>query len=854
MEIFPFLEHGAEDGPNELHIPAQEEESRSGGSSVAVVILARDEERSVGDAVAGARRHAERVVVMDGRSRDTTAAVAESAGAEVHSDPGVGKGAAVRAALELVDADIVVLMDADGSHDPDDIPRLVSPVADGRAELCVGSRFAGGSDELSATPGQLVRTIGNVSMNIAINQRFGVELTDTLNGFRAVDRKAALQLGLRENTHTIEQEMVLKMLLSGLRVVNVPTHEDRRRYGTSHIKIWREWPRFVTCLIRHLLARQVDPGALASARGENGSDERGTKAAAAQTGAARRGRWKPALLLFLTALMVFNLNGRAVASYDSLAASLIPFGLWHGRGVALDDWADRVPPGIRYSMAQGRNGHWYPVYPIAIPLLVSPLYAPTLFIPRLRPDDPGVGEAVRELMEKVSASVVAALSVAVLFLALAEITSAAGAVVLALVYAFATPTWTISSQALWQHGPAELLLAATLLMLVRRHPATARAGAALGLLAGLLTAVRPLAIVYSAAIALIVLRRTGWRRFWPFAASAAAVAALLVGFNVATFGTPLGGYVHAPFPGGPEDLAPASFSLAHLAGLLLSNRGLLVFCPFFLLLLVRWRWPRRLGRGEVLLLGAAWLVTLLGVASLEFWFAGYCYGPRYLTDGLPLLVLLLAAPLESLKHVLGRAVFAAAVGVAVVIQLVGATCFPGGDSGLLLGLWDPLRSEPVMAALAGPRPPSLLPAPIPGVSMDHVLSDAEAHATLTWQPTAAQGWRRGSVHILRVRITNRSGIAWSSVGGMGGQYAVLLSAVIQPADAPPTMEQPSTARWLAFRLGPGDSVDRRVWIRAPSEPGRYVVRLQLGQSARSRLAPFPTGGAQPLVYPVGIKP
>ena len=69
----------------------------------------------------------------------------------------------------------------------------------------MGSRFAGGSDELSVNIGQLVRTIGNVSMNIAINKRWKTALTDTLNGFRAVACEPARAIGLREHRHTIEQ-------------------------------------------------------------------------------------------------------------------------------------------------------------------------------------------------------------------------------------------------------------------------------------------------------------------------------------------------------------------------------------------------------------------------------------------------------------------------------------------------------------------------------------------------------------------------------------------------------------------------------------------------------------------------
>jgi dolichol-phosphate mannosyltransferase len=222
---------------------------------IATVILARNEAPTVGAAVTGAMAHCARVVVMDGHSTDTTVEISRRAGAEVHSDPGTGKGAAIRASLDLVTESVVVFMDADGSHDPDDIPRLADPVLRGHADLCVGSRFTGGSEELSMTFGQLIRTIGNIAMNVAINERWNVQLTDTLNGFRAGRRDALLAVGLRADIHTIEQEMVMKMLLARHRVVNVPTHEYPRRFGDSHIKIWRQWPRFVGNVAAHVVRR-----------------------------------------------------------------------------------------------------------------------------------------------------------------------------------------------------------------------------------------------------------------------------------------------------------------------------------------------------------------------------------------------------------------------------------------------------------------------------------------------------------------------------------------------------------------------------------------------------------------------
>jgi len=234
--------------------PSVEQESRQ---RITVVILARNEERTIGRIVREVAPYASEVLVMDGNSSDRTAAEAEAAGAVVRQDPGRGKGSAVRASFALARGEIVILMDADGSHDPRDIPRLAAPIEADRADLVVGSRFAGGSDELAVNVPQLIRTIGNISMNIAINKRFGVGLTDTLNGFKAVRKSMALRLPLKENWHTIEQELAIQALRHGYRVINVATHEYAREFGRSTIHIWGEWPIFVWCLFVNLIQPRV---------------------------------------------------------------------------------------------------------------------------------------------------------------------------------------------------------------------------------------------------------------------------------------------------------------------------------------------------------------------------------------------------------------------------------------------------------------------------------------------------------------------------------------------------------------------------------------------------------------------
>lgn len=231
-----------------------------GNQRVLACVLARNEEGTIGDVVRGAVRYAHEVIVMDGHSTDRTAAVAQEAGASVYADPGRGKGAALRQSLEIAKTDVIVFIDADGSHDPADIPRLALPIIHNDADLVVGSRFMGGSEELSVSVGQLIRTIGNISMNIAINTRWRTRLTDTLNGFRAIRRQAALSIALTEDSHTIEQEMVMKMLRHGYRVINVPTHEYARRYGQSSINIWWEWPNFVWCVVKNLVKPDAPRG------------------------------------------------------------------------------------------------------------------------------------------------------------------------------------------------------------------------------------------------------------------------------------------------------------------------------------------------------------------------------------------------------------------------------------------------------------------------------------------------------------------------------------------------------------------------------------------------------------------
>lgn len=220
---------------------------------VTIVIPAKNEEPNILEVLNGVKPYGDEIILVDGHSADRTRQIANDCGARVLLDSGRGKGAALRLAIEEAKGEILVFLDADGSHDPKDIPRLLAPILAGEADHVSGSRMLGGSDELHGTFSQFLRLMGNEIITLGINYRFNVHLTDGENGFRAIRTEVAKALDLREDIHTIEQEMIMKTIKKGYRIVEVPTHEYSRKHGVSKIELGRVWFRFVYCWLKHLL-------------------------------------------------------------------------------------------------------------------------------------------------------------------------------------------------------------------------------------------------------------------------------------------------------------------------------------------------------------------------------------------------------------------------------------------------------------------------------------------------------------------------------------------------------------------------------------------------------------------------
>jgi dolichol-phosphate mannosyltransferase len=221
-----------------------------------IVVAALNEEETIETVLRGLVGMTDDLLVVDGHSTDRTADIARSCGAKVLLDHGLGKGDAVRVAIEAARNPITVFFDADGSHDPRDIPKLVAPIASGKADLVMGSRMLGGSDELFGAVPEILRMLGSVVISNLINYRFGVRFTDYQNGLRAIRTSVARDLELSSDRTTIEQEMAMRCLARGYRVTEVPTHEYRRAAGKSKINVFRVAHIYLWNLLKGLVQRR----------------------------------------------------------------------------------------------------------------------------------------------------------------------------------------------------------------------------------------------------------------------------------------------------------------------------------------------------------------------------------------------------------------------------------------------------------------------------------------------------------------------------------------------------------------------------------------------------------------------
>lgn len=217
---------------------------------ISIVLPAHNEAETIAPVVRRCRAavpDAEILVIDDG-STDATAAGAEAAGATrvVRLTPNRGKGNALRLGIDEARGAVLVFLDADGQDDPEEIPLLLRAIDDG-ADLVVGSRFLGTFEPGAITP---LNRLGTVALTGIANLLFGVRLTDTLAGFRAVRRSLLERLTLQARHYDIETDLLLQAVKIGARAVEVPVRRAPRQHGRSGLSPVRDGLRILARIVR----------------------------------------------------------------------------------------------------------------------------------------------------------------------------------------------------------------------------------------------------------------------------------------------------------------------------------------------------------------------------------------------------------------------------------------------------------------------------------------------------------------------------------------------------------------------------------------------------------------------------
>jgi glycosyltransferase involved in cell wall biosynthesis len=186
---------------------------------VTAVIPAYNEALSIGSIVLQASMFVDRVIVIDDGSTDNTARIVELTGAELIKHPkNMGKGVALKDGFKAArNSDIIVTLDADGQHKTSEIPKLLKPIIDGKADIVNGSRYINGNR--NDTP--IYRRLGQIVLDKATNFNVNNNVTDSQSGFRAFSNRTLSAFRFDQNGYGIESEMLIEASNANFKIQEV---------------------------------------------------------------------------------------------------------------------------------------------------------------------------------------------------------------------------------------------------------------------------------------------------------------------------------------------------------------------------------------------------------------------------------------------------------------------------------------------------------------------------------------------------------------------------------------------------------------------------------------------------------
>jgi glycosyltransferase involved in cell wall biosynthesis len=220
---------------------------------VSVVVPALNEAKNLPHVFAKLPAGLHEVIVVDGSSTDGTAEVARSLRPDVKviGQTQRGKGDALRCGFEHATGDILVMLDADGSADPGEIPSFVEALCDG-IDFAKGSRFneGGGSADITR-----LRSAGNRVLSGSVNLLFGTDYSDLCYGYNAFWRHCLPVMNVDCHGFEVETLINIRIARSGLKVREVPSFEHERIHGQSNLRTFRDGARVMRTIVRERTRR-----------------------------------------------------------------------------------------------------------------------------------------------------------------------------------------------------------------------------------------------------------------------------------------------------------------------------------------------------------------------------------------------------------------------------------------------------------------------------------------------------------------------------------------------------------------------------------------------------------------------
>jgi hypothetical protein len=387
-----------------------------------------------------------------------------------------------------------------------------------------------------------------------------------------------------------------------------------------------------------------------------------------------------ALLWSACVFAVYLANGREIYSGDTVGTKYLTCALVRGDGLYLDryrhevfkDWPYPQMPYFLHVV----DGRYVSRYPIGPALVALPFTMPQMLVlDWARPGWEKTEPQWFDTITKRSAAAITALAALALLAVLLKLGLGREAWLAALAAAVGSSLWTTASQTLWQHGPAALMLMLLVLLLWSESPSRARFFTA-GVVAALLVCSRPIDLAFAAMTALWVALRHPRGLLW-FLAPAIAIGAAFIAYNRAYLGA-AGGY----YSQYDSSIFKTPWQEGVMGTLLSPSRGLFVFSPWTLVAFAYL--PFALFRLRLATL-LPWLLATLAahtflISTFAVWWAGHSYGPRYWTEVMPLLAIVLGMALQW-AEVRCRPVYAISlvlIAVSIGIQVLGAAVYPSG--------------------------------------------------------------------------------------------------------------------------------------------------------------------------------